>query len=155
MQLPGAVLAKSQTKLRRFISRGFHTIVEILFWMHIADTQCPCKLLRRSAVEKIHESLRIADLAFDVNLLVSLKRAGLTVLEVPIEWEDKVGSKVTSSLFRTSLTMLLSVWRLRLIYSPVYKWLRPLRPLEAWVYTSLLRQPQPRPGPETKKGRPE
>jgi len=147
--LPGAVLQKSQTKLRRIISRSFHSIVELLFWMHIADTQCPCKLMRRSAVDAIHDSLRIADLAFDVNLLVSLKRAGLTVREVPIEWEDKVGSKVTSSLFRSALTMLLSVCRLRLIYSPVYRWLRPLRPLEAWVYTSLLRQPQPLPGPET------
>ena len=77
-----------------------------------------------------------------------MKRANLTVLEVPIEWRDMVGSKVTSSLFRSALTMLLSVLRLRLIYSPVYQWLRPLRPLEAWVYTSLLRQPQPLPGPE-------
>jgi glycosyltransferase involved in cell wall biosynthesis len=146
--LPGAVLLQSQTRLRRFISRVFHSIVELMFWMHIADTQCPCKLMKRSAVEKIHDSLRIADLAFDVNLLVSLKRAGLTVLEVPIEWRDMVGSKVTSSLFRSALTMLLSVVRLRLIYSPVYKWLRPLRPLEAWVYTSLLHQPQPLPAPE-------
>jgi glycosyltransferase involved in cell wall biosynthesis len=146
--LPGAVLLQSQTKLRRLISRVFHSVVEMLFWMHIADTQCPCKLIKRSAVEKIHTSLRIADLAFDVNLLVSLKRAGLTVLEVPIEWRDMVGSKVTSSLFRSALTMLLSVVRLRLIYSPVYQWLRPLRPLEAWVYTSLLRQPQPLPGPD-------
>jgi glycosyltransferase involved in cell wall biosynthesis len=147
--LPGAVLLQSQTRLRRFISRGFHSIVEVLFWMHIADTQCPCKLLKREAVEKIHDSLRIADLAFDVNLLVSLNRAHLKVLEVPIEWRDMVGSKVTSSLFRSALTMLLSVLRLRLIYSPFYKWLRPLRPLEAWVYTSMLRQPQPLPGPDS------
>jgi glycosyltransferase involved in cell wall biosynthesis len=146
--LPGAVLHQSQTKLRRFISRSFHTIVEGLFWMHIVDTQCPCKILRRSAVEKIHASLRIADLAFDVNLLVSLKRAGLIVLEVPIEWTDKIGSKVTSSLFRSSLTMLLSVVRLRLIYSPFYQWLRPLRPLEGWIYRSL-HAPQPLPGPAT------
>jgi hypothetical protein len=146
--LLGAVLHQSQTRLRRFMSRGFHTIVEVLFMMHITDTQCPCKILKRAAVEKIHADLRIADLAFDVNLLVSLKRAGLTVREVPIEWTDKGGSKVTSSLFRSSLTMALSVVRLRLIYSPFYKWLRPLRPLEGWVYSSLLRQPQPLPGPE-------
>ena len=147
--LPGAVLHQSQTWLRRFFSRGFHTIVEGLFWMHIADTQCPCKILRRSAVEKIHATLRIADLAFDVNLLVSLKRAGLTVLEVPIEWTDKAGSKVTSSLFRSSLTMFLSVFRLWLIYSRFYRWLRPLRPLEGWIYRTL-HQPQPLPGPDPK-----
>jgi glycosyltransferase involved in cell wall biosynthesis len=145
--LPGAVLHQAQPWLRRFTSRTFHLIVELLFWMHIKDTQCPCKVMRRECVEKIHSSLRIADLAFDVNLLVALKRAGFRVLEVPTEWTDKVGSKVTSSLFRSSLTMFLSVVRVRLIYSPVYKWLRPLRPLEGWVYTKL-KAPPPRPAPK-------
>lgn len=145
--LPGAVLHQAQTRLRRFTSRCFHLIVEMLFWMHIKDTQCPCKVIRRAAVEKIHSSLRIADLAFDVNLLYSLKHAGFSVLEVPTEWTDKIGSKVTSSLFRSSLTMFLSVVRIRLIYSPkLYRWLRPLRPLEGWIYKKL-RAPQPLPGP--------
>lgn len=140
--LPESVLYQSQTKLRRFISRGFHCIVEVLFWMGIKDTQCPAKLLRRDAAQKIHSHLRIADLAFDVNLLYSLKHAGLGVVEMPIEWTDKVGSKVTQSLLRSSVVMALSVVRLRLIYSPFYDWLQPLRPLEAWLYKKL-RAPLP------------
>lgn len=142
--LPGAVLHQSQTWLRRIFSRGFHTIVGALFWMGIRDTQCPAKVMRREAVEKILESLRIADLAFDVNLLFSLKRAGFTVKEVPIEWTDKLGSKVTANLWRTSLVMFLSVVRLRLVYSPFYRWLRPFRPLETWLYLKL-NAPPPRP----------
>jgi glycosyltransferase involved in cell wall biosynthesis len=145
--LPGAVLHQAQTRLRRFTSRCFHLVVEFWFLMHIKDTQCPCKVIRRPAIERIHSSLRIADLAFDVNLLYSLKHAGFSILEVPTEWTDKIGSKVTASLFRASLTMFLSVLRIRLIYSPFYRWLRPLRPLEAWVYKKL-RQPPPRPGPD-------
>jgi glycosyltransferase involved in cell wall biosynthesis len=147
--LPGAVLHQAQTTLRRFTSRCFHLIVETLFGMHIKDTQCPCKVVRRSAVEAIHSSLRIADLAFDVNLLYSLKRAGFSIREVPTEWTDKIGSKVTASLFRSSFTMFLSVVRIRLIYSRYYRWLRPFRPLEAWIYKKL-RAPQPRPGPESR-----
>jgi len=59
-----------------------------------------------------------------------------------------VGSKVTSSLFRQSLTMFLSVLRVRLIYWPwLYSMLRPLRPLEGWVYTKL-RQPPPLSAPK-------
>ena len=146
--LPGAVLHQAQTRVRRFASRCFHLVVETLFRMHIKDTQCPCKVIRRPAIEKIHSSLRIADLAFDVNLLVSLKHAGFSVLEVPTEWTDKIGSKVTASLFRSSFTMFLSVVRIWLIYKPnLYKWLRPLRPLETWIY-KRLRAPLPRPGPE-------
>jgi glycosyltransferase involved in cell wall biosynthesis len=148
--LPDSVLHQEQTTLRKFFSRCFHFVVESLFWMRIKDTQCPCKLMRREAVERIHSTLRIADLAFDVNLLVSLQRAGFKILEVPIEWTDKIGSKVTSSLFRSSMTMFLSVVRIRLIYSPFYEWLRPLRPLEGWIYTKL-RAPQPLPSPETAK----
>jgi hypothetical protein len=155
--LRGAVLHQAQTRLRRVTSRCFHAIVEVLFWMHIQDTQCPCKVIRRAAVEKIHSSLRIADLAFDVNLLVSLKRAGFSVIEVPTEWTDKMESKVTSSLLRSSMTMFLSVVRLRLVYTPLYKWLRPLRPLEGWVYRKL-RQPQPlhvlEKGPSPSDGQP-
>ena len=140
--LPDSVLLQAQPWLRQFVSRCFHAIVELMFWMHIKDTQCPCKLMRCAAVEKIHSSLCIADLAFDVNLLVSMKRGGFRLREVPVEWTDKVGSKVSTALFRNSLTMFLSVLRLRLIYSPFYKLLKPLRPLEAWVYKKL-RAPQP------------
>ena len=139
--LPGAVLHQVQTGRRQFASRVFHLIVEALFRMHIRDTQCGAKVMRREAVEKIHSRLLIADMAFDINLLYSLKHAGFRVLEVPTEWTDKVGSKVR--LFRTSLTMFLSVVRIWLVYHPrLYKSLRPLRPLEAWVYKKL-RAPRP------------
>ena len=146
--LPGAVLHQSQPWLRRFFSRVFHAVVRVLFWsMNIADTQCPAKVMRRAAVEKIHSALRIADLAFDVNLLYSLKREKLRILEVPTEWTDKTGSKVTQSLLRNSLVMFLSVVRLWLIYKPFYRWLRPLRPLETWLYRKL-RAPVPLLGPQ-------
>jgi glycosyltransferase involved in cell wall biosynthesis len=138
--LPGAVIHQSQAGNRRFASRTFHLIVQLLFWLNIRDTQCGAKVMRRGAVEKIHPYLRIADMAFDINLLAALKRGGFRILEVPTEWTDQSGSKVT--LGRTSLTMFLSAVRVRLIYSPFYKWLRPLRPLEGWIYKSL-RAPQP------------
>lgn len=145
--LPGAVLHQAQPWVRRFTSRCFHLVVQTLFWLNIKDTQCPAKVMRRAAAEKIHSSLRIADLAFDVNLIVALKRAGFTVKEVPTEWTDKIGSKVTSSLFRTSLVMFLSTVRVRLIYTPFYRWLGPLRPVEAWIYKKL-RAPLPRRNPD-------
>jgi glycosyltransferase involved in cell wall biosynthesis len=146
--LPGAVIHQSQTGNRQFASRVFHFIVQTLFWLNIRDTQCGAKVMKREVVEKIHPALRIADMAFDINLLVSIKRAGFKILEVPTEWTDQAGSKVV--LGRSSLTMLLSVVRVRLIYSPFYKLLRPLRPLEAWIYKKL-RAPQPLSGSVGKK----
>jgi dolichol-phosphate mannosyltransferase len=139
--LPGAVVHHFQPENRRFASRLFHLFVEIFFQMGILDTQCGAKVMRRHAVETIHDRLTLADLAFDVNLLYSLRKAGFRVREIPTEWSDKSGSKVVFNL-RTSLNMLLSLVRLRLIYSPFYRWLGPLRPLETWLYTQL-RAPQP------------
>ncbi len=135
--LEGAVLHQAQPWFRRFTSRCFHAIVQGLFWMDIADTQCPAKIARRPAIQAIHSHLRIADLAFDVNLLYSLTHAGFKVQEMPTEWTDKLGSKVTSSLFRSSAIMFLSTVRLRLVYSPLYERLQPLRWLGDWLYRTL------------------
>jgi dolichol-phosphate mannosyltransferase len=141
--LPGSVLRQQQSGKRQFASRAFHAIVQGLFWLNVKDTQCGAKVMRRQVVEKIHSSLRIADMAFDINLLYAIKRAGFRTLEVPTEWTDKMGSKVV--LGRTSLTMFLSVVRLRLVHSPIYPYLRWLRPLETWIYLKL-KQPPPRSG---------
>jgi glycosyltransferase involved in cell wall biosynthesis len=138
--LPDSVIHQAQAGSRRFASRAFHFIVQVLFWLNIHDTQCGAKVMNREVIEKIHPFLRIADMAFDINLLVAIKRMGFRIREVPTEWTDKAGSKV--ALGRSSFTMFLSVVRIRLIYSPFYKWLRPLRPLEGWIYKKL-RAPQP------------
>jgi len=139
--IEGAVLHQAQNRRRQFASRVFHTIVELLFRMRIKDTQCGAKVMKKEAVQKIYSYLTVADMAFDINLLYVLKREGFKILEVPTVWTDVVGSKVR--LFRTSFVMLLSVIRLRLIYSPFYKWMAPLRPLEIWIYTKL-RAPVPK-----------
>jgi glycosyltransferase involved in cell wall biosynthesis len=145
--LPDSVLHQEQTHNRQVASRAFHKFVQLLFRMNIRDTQCGAKVMRREAVEKILPSLRIADMAFDINLLYSLKRAGFRILEVPTEWTDKIGSKIQGRLFAISFTMALSALRIRIIYWPwLYKRLRFLRPLEGWIYKKL-RQPQPLPGP--------
>jgi glycosyltransferase involved in cell wall biosynthesis len=143
--IEGAIIEHSQSLKRRIYSRLFHMLVELLFGMRIKDTQCGAKVMRRAAMEKVHPNLRIADVAFDINLLYSLKRAGFTIREVPTTWTDKIGSKM--SLNKGALAIILSVFRLRIIYIPwLYAMMRPLRPLEGWIYRKL-RSPQPLPGP--------
>ncbi len=140
-RVQGAVIHQLQPTHRQFASKVFHFIVQLFFGMNILDTQCGAKVMRQSAVLKVHHQLLIADMAFDVNLLYALKRAGCKLVEAPVDWTDQVGTKVT--YFRTSFVMFLSVLRLRLFYSPIYPLLRPLRPLEGWIYR-MLRNPPPR-----------
>ncbi|MBI2927785.1 MAG: glycosyltransferase [Verrucomicrobia bacterium] len=146
--VPGAVLRQTQPLARRFFSRLFHLFVQVLFGMNIRDTQCGAKVMRSAAIQQIHPALRIADLAFDINLLYSLLRAGFTIREAPTEWTDQAGSKVR--IGRRTLAVPLSLIRLRLVYSPFYRWLHPLRPLETWIYKTL-RAPPPRPRTKPEK----
>lgn len=139
--MEGAKLHQAQTTRRRFYSRCYHALVELLFGMRIKDTQCGAKALRRVAAERVHSNLRIADMSFDINLLYSLKRAGFKIIEAPTEWTDKLGSKV--ELNRSSVAWVLSLLRLRLFYSPFYPVLRVFRPLETWIYRKLS-SPAPR-----------
>jgi glycosyltransferase involved in cell wall biosynthesis len=150
--IEGAIIQHTQSLKRRIYSRIFHMLVELLFGMRIKDTQCGAKVMRRAAMEKVHPNLRIADVAFDINLLYSLKRAGFTVREVPTTWTDKIGSKM--SLNKGALAIILSVFRLRIIYIPwLYSMMRPLRPFEGWIYRKL-RSPQPLPGPPPERSSP-
>lgn len=148
--LPESVLHISQPWVRRVFSRVFHFLVQLFFRMGIHDTQCPAKVIHTRAVDAIHDQLLIADLAFDVNLLYSLERAGFTLREVAVEWTDMMGSKVTKSLFRSSLTMFLSIVRLRLVYSPFNRFWPPIEPLAHWVYLKLG-SPPPLPAAKQKR----
>jgi len=58
-----------------FSSRVFHAIVRRFSggnWTSPTRNALP-KVMRRAAIERIHSALRIADLAFDVNLPYALK----------------------------------------------------------------------------------
>lgn len=134
--LPGSVIHQPQESRRRFASRCFHVLVQTLFWMSIKDTQCGAKLIRREAIEAVLSHLALADMAFDINLLYSLKKKRFTILEIPTEWTDKIGTKVV--LGKTSLVMFLSVVRLRIIYSFIYKHIEfILSPFSEWIYKCL------------------
>ena len=141
--LPDSKVIIPQTPMRRFFSRAFHLLVEILFCLGIKDTQCGAKVIRTEAIDRIFPALTITDMAFDINLLYSLRKAGYRILEVPTEWEDKLGSKVKFG--RASFAWLCSLLRLRLIYSRFRPLLRWLRPFETWLYTKLLGSPSPLP----------
>lgn len=141
--LPGAKIYIPQSPLRRFFSRAFHLLVEFLFRLGIKDTQCGAKVIVSAVIFKILPALTITDMAFDINLLYSLKKIGARILEVPTEWEDKLGSKVKFG--RASIAWLLSLLRLRVYYSPLRYIMKYFRWLELWLYKTVLKSSPPLP----------
>jgi glycosyltransferase involved in cell wall biosynthesis len=101
---------------RRVSSRVFNALVRILFKVGTSDTQCGAKLMTREAWEKVMPALDITRWAFDVDLLFKARRAGVVFKEIPTVWRDRDGSKI--HYFSSSMEMLLSMGRLRLVYSP-------------------------------------
>jgi len=114
--IKGAVLNPPQPWSRRMASRLFNGVVRLLFNLHISDTQCGAKLMKREAALAILPALGITRWAFDVDLLFQLRRAGYKTNEIPTVWSDVTGSRV--KIIRASLEMIVALARLRLLYSP-------------------------------------
>ena len=99
---------------RYFTSRMYNRLIRWLLLPGIQDTQCGFKSFRGEAAEELFRRQEIEGFAFDWEILYLGRRQGLTLREVPIEWEYRTGSKVR---FRDGLGLLRDLarirWRLR------------------------------------------
>jgi len=107
----GSTLKVRQGLLRRLESRSFNFLIRCLFGLSFHDTQCGAKVFRKSAIDKILASMVSRGFEFDVELLWRLRRAGCTVVEVPIEWQNKGDSRVRK---RDMMRMVAGLFRVRL-----------------------------------------
>ena len=76
-----------------------------------------------SAASTLYKDLHLKGWSHDVEVLFRAKLRGIPIRNLPIEWEDKDGSKVVASgVGRVSVQMLLDVLRLRWEYSVSRNW---------------------------------
>jgi dolichyl-phosphate beta-glucosyltransferase len=73
----------------------------------VSDTQCGFKLIRSDAAKKLFRSLRIHGFAYDVEMLLTAKRNGISYTEVPVIWNNDPNSKV--NILKHSPRMLLDL----------------------------------------------
>jgi hypothetical protein len=82
--------------LRRHLQgRVFATLVEELLHLGFYDTQCGLKLFRAGRLRPLLGALREERWLLDVEILARLRRAGAVLREIPIDWIDPGGSKMT------------------------------------------------------------
>ncbi|HPA19889.1 MAG TPA: glycosyltransferase [Verrucomicrobiae bacterium] len=96
---------------RHLIGRVFATMVHLLTGTGAYDTQCGFKIVPREVFGRISPLLAEARYCFDVELICRLERIGARIIEVPIDWSDRPGSKVR--LGRDSIDMALALLRIR------------------------------------------
>ncbi|MDO8530620.1 MAG: glycosyltransferase family 2 protein [Dehalococcoidia bacterium] len=96
---------------RHLAGRVFNLFVRMAAVPGIQDTQCGFKCFRAEAAQSLFPLQRLPGFAFDVEVLFLARRAGLRVVEVPIEWRYRAESKV--SPLRHALGMARDVLRVR------------------------------------------
>ncbi len=101
---------------RRFFSRIWNLMVRGILGLSVYDSQCGAKFFRREAVLKILPEVTLTNWAFDVSLLFHLERAGLTIEEVPVNWNVDFDTKM--QLEKAVPAMFLSLIGIRLMSVP-------------------------------------
>jgi len=120
-KISGAKLVRKEPLLQRVGSRGFNTLVRLMFFLPFKDTQCGAKLFTRQAVLAVLPELGITEFSFDIDLLFRLVKKGFKIKELPTVWEYKPGTQFNFRKWFWKLipSMFLSLCRLRLLYSPL------------------------------------
>jgi len=108
---PDATVHSHQTFARRFLGDGFAWLAGHLLDVSLYDYQCGAKAITAEGWDRVRAHLYDAGFAWDVELVAIAGALDLTVVEVPIDWEDMPGSTV--SPVRTSLNMATALFRAR------------------------------------------
>ena len=95
---------------RHVIGRAFNRIVQMLAVRGIKDTHCGFKLLDEDAAQALCRHLTIDGFAFDVELLVLARRAGLRIQEVGVIWTWRSDSRVR---LKTGAAAFIDIVRIR------------------------------------------
>lgn len=99
---------------RKIIGRTFAAIVNIFGVSGIGDTQCGFKMFQGDVVKDVFLRQKLNGFAFDVEILFLSRRLSLEIAEVPVNWNNKEGSKV--NLVLDSIKMFRDVLKLKVLH---------------------------------------
>lgn len=94
--LDRSLIGVHQPLMRESAGRLFNLAVRIVTGLPFKDTQCGFKLMETRAAQEIFRRQQIERFGFDVEALVIARQLGYSVLEVPVQWNDVAGTKVST-----------------------------------------------------------
>lgn len=100
------------TGLRKTISLSYSTLVTLMFLLGIQDTQTGCKVLRRDVLTAVLPRLRERRFAFDLELFVAAKAAGIRdFVGAPVHLNARTaGSTVTTRSILRTIRDTVTIW---------------------------------------------
>ena len=84
-----------QPMMRELSGRAFNLVMRLVTRLAFRDTQCGFKLFHTEAAKSIFSRQREEGFSFDVEDLVIARVLGLRAIEVPVEWSNVEGTKVS------------------------------------------------------------
>jgi glycosyltransferase involved in cell wall biosynthesis len=84
-----------QPLMREFSGRAFNVVMRMVTGLPFRDTQCGFKLFRQDAAKNIFSRQIEEGFSFDVEDLLIARQLGLRAIEVPVEWSNVEGTKVS------------------------------------------------------------
>ncbi len=79
---------------REINSRGYITLIKLLFWTKFADAQCGFKAITREAAQRLLPHVEDGEWFFDTELLILAEKSGCRLKEVPVRWVEDPDSRV-------------------------------------------------------------
>lgn len=86
-----------QPMMREVSGRAFNMVMRMITGLPFRDTQCGFKLFRKDAAKDIFSRQVEEGFSFDVEDLIIARALGLKSIEVPVEWSNVEGTKVSLS----------------------------------------------------------
>ena len=94
IQPDGSDMRASQPLYRRMLGRGFHFLASIWVVGAVQDTQCGFKGFTRACAHDVFDRQQVQSIVFDVEIIYLCRRRGYRLAIVPIEWQDRRGSRM-------------------------------------------------------------
>ena len=104
-----------RSAIRNGLMYSFHRFLRFMGVKKIRDTQCGFKLFTRRAAALVFPQVHLQRWAFDVEVLFVAENLKIPIAEVPIEWHEVQGSKI--SLISDSARMALDIIMMRMNYA--------------------------------------
>lgn len=86
-----------QPVMREVSGRAFNMVMRMITGLPFRDTQCGFKLFRKDAARDIFSRQVEEGFSFDVEDLIIARALALKSIEVPVEWSNVEGTKVSLS----------------------------------------------------------
>jgi dolichyl-phosphate beta-glucosyltransferase len=94
IQPDGTDMRASQPPFRQQLGRIFHSLASAWVVGPVADTQCGFKGFTRDAALDVFAQQQVISIVFDVELIYIARKRGYEIAIVPIQWNDRRGSRM-------------------------------------------------------------